>query len=160
MVSRKLVAAILSGFAAILSLFFTLSAFASGNGASVPATTAQDREATAQRFVQRELEIWQDRLDLKDWDVKVELVRPNALEPKTLGNVHWDSDVKKATISVLSAYDYNMPMQAMLDDMEVTIVHELVHLHLSSLPRSDATSRNEEHVVVELTRALLKLEKR
>jgi hypothetical protein len=47
----------------------------------------------------------------------------------------------------------------MLDDMEVTIVHELVHLHLSSLPRSEATSRNEEHAVVELTKALINLSK-
>ena len=153
-------AAILCGSAAILSLILTHSASASGNVvASVPAVAPNDREAIAERFVKQELQLWQDRLDLKDWDVKVELVRPNALEPKTLGNVHWDSDVKKATISVLSAYDYTLPMQAMLDDMEVTIVHELVHLHLSSLPRSEATSRNEEHVVVELTRALLKLEK-
>lgn len=164
MVSRKLVAAILFGFAAILSLVFTLSALASGTGASVPPTrvtdpAAKEREAIAQRFVQQELQIWQDRLDLKDWDVKVELVRPNALEPKTLGNIHWDADVKRATISVLSAYDYTLPTPAMLDDMEVTIVHELVHLHLSSLPRSEATSGNEEHVVVELTRALLNLAK-
>src|SRR6516225_3927717 len=133
MVSRKLVAAILSGFAALLSLFFTISAFASGTAGSVSAASAKDREALAERFVQQELRIWQERLDLKDWNVKVELVRPNALEPKTLGNIHWDADVKKATISVLSAYDYTLPTQAMLDDMEVTIVHELVHLHLSSL---------------------------
>ena len=153
-------AAILCGFAAILSLILTHSASASGHVvASVPAVSPNDREAIADRFVKQELQLWQDRLDLKDWDVHVALVHPSALEPKTLGNIHWDADTKKATICVLSAYDYTLPLQAMLDDMEVTIVHELVHLHLSSLPRSEATSRNEEHAVVELTKALLKLSK-
>ena len=48
----------------------------------------------------------------------------------------------------------------MLDDIEFTIVHEMVHLHLASLPRSEASRRIEEHAVNELAKALLKLAKR
>jgi hypothetical protein len=48
----------------------------------------------------------------------------------------------------------------MLDDMEFTVVHELVHLQLSSLPRSEASRSAEEHAVNEITQALLNLAKR
>jgi hypothetical protein len=68
-------------------------------------------------------------------------------------------DVKAARISVLSTYDYKLPHKEMLADMEFTVVHELVHLHLASLPRSDASRRVEEHAVNELAAALLKLAK-
>ena len=85
---------------------------------------------------------------------------PSALEPKTLGNIRWDTDARTATIGVLSTQNYQLPYQAMLDDMEFTIVHELVHLHLASLPRSDASRRVEEHAVNELAKALLNLAKR
>jgi hypothetical protein len=98
-------------------------------------------------------------LDLKDWQIKFQLVRTDALEPKTLGNINWDADVKSAKISVLSSYDYKLPYREMLDDMEFTVVHELVHLQLASLPRSEASRRVEEHAVNELASALLKLAK-
>jgi hypothetical protein len=119
----------------------------------------QKRAAIAKDFVSRALRTWQDRLDLEDWRIRVNLVHPNALEPQTLGNVHWDLGAKQATISVLSSDDYTLPTPAMLDDMEVTIVHELVHIHLSALPRNSNSTINEEHAVVELTQALLKLAK-
>ena len=99
-------------------------------------------------------------MNLKDWDIHVELVRADKLEPKTLGNIHWDTDVKQATIGVLSPLDYQLPYNAMLADMEVTIVHELVHLELASLPRSDASRRVEEHAVNEIAAALLRLSRR
>jgi hypothetical protein len=84
-------------------------------------------------------------------------VRSSALEPKTLGNIHWDSTLKQASIRVLSAYDYTLATPEMLDDMEFTIVHELLHLHLASLPHSNASVRPEEHAVNELARAFLRL---
>jgi hypothetical protein len=87
----------------------------------------------------------------------VQLVRANGLEPKTLGNIHWDTDVKKATIDVLSPEDYTLSTPEMLGDMEFTIVHELVHLELATLPRGDATRGEEEHAVNRITTALLAL---
>jgi hypothetical protein len=158
MVSRNFAAAILSGCAALLFISFTTFGFASTSG-SAPPLTPKERETTAQKFVSQRLRIWQERLDLQDWNIRVDLVRPSELEPKTLGNVHWDTDAKRATIGVLSSYDYTLPWQEMLDDMEFTIVHELVHLHLASLPRSEASRRIEEQAVNELAGALLKLAK-
>ncbi len=117
----------------------------------------RDNQAEATNFVAERLAVWQDRMDLKDWQIRVEVVRSDRLEPKTLGNIHWDSDLKSATIFVLSPEDYKLPHDAMLNDMELTIVHELVHLELASLPRSDASRRVEEHAVNAISSALLKL---
>jgi hypothetical protein len=47
----------------------------------------------------------------------------------------------------------------MLDDMELTIVHELVHLELASLPRSQASRDSEEHAVNGIADALLTLDR-
>jgi hypothetical protein len=144
-------------FGVALLSFFCLCVLA--QAANTPATTPQDRETAAEKFANQKLALWQDRLDLKDWTIKIQMARTEQLEPKTLGNIKWDSDVKTARISVLSSYDYKLPYREMLDDMEFTIVHELVHLQLASLPRSDASRRVEEHAVNELAAALLKLAK-
>ena len=151
MYSSKLAHAICSGVASLLFIGLGLSASAA------TVDSARDREAAAEKFVAQKLQIWQDRLDLKDWDIKIQMVRTDQLEPKTLGNINWDFDVKQAKISVLSSYDYKLPYHEMLNDMEFTVVHELVHLHLASLPRSDASRRVEEHAVNELAGALLRL---
>jgi hypothetical protein len=140
--------------------YFTLSTGAAGlppasesNGPATP----QEREAFADKFVHQKLQVWKERMNLTDWDLSVNLVRTGALEPRTLGNIHWDTDAKRARIAVLSSYDYHLPFPAMLKDMEFTVVHELVHLQLASLPRSEASRRQEEHAVNELARSLIGL---
>ena len=124
--------------------------------AQIP-STPQGREAASKQFVLQRLQLWQKRMDLTQWHIRVDLVRSSQLEARTLGNIHWDMDTKEANIGVLSSYDYHMPYDAMLADMEFTIVHELVHLQLAALPRSEASRRVEEHAVNELARALLRL---
>ena len=84
--------------------------------------------------------------------------RGRRLKPKTLGNIHWDAEKKSAIIRVLDPADYRLPFKDMLKDMEFTVVHELIHLELSSLPRSDASRRDEEHAVNQIAEALLKLD--
>ena len=150
MAGKNLAAATGCGFAAFLLL--SVPALAA-DGRSAP----QAREAAAREFVAGRLRLWQERLDLATWDIRVDLVRAKELEPKTLGNVHWDTGARTARIAILSPYDYTLPYDGMLKDMEFTIVHELVHLHLASLPRSEASRRVEEHAVNELAAALLRL---
>ena len=152
MLHRFFAAAVAIGVAAILFAPSATQAF----GSSVEADS-QQRETAAAKFVDQKLRIWQERMNLKEWDIRVELVRADRLEPKTLGNIHWDTDLKVATINVLSPMDYQLPFKEMLADMEFTVVHELVHLELASLPRSDASRRVEEHAVNEIATALLKL---
>ena len=102
------------------------------NGSNSP-TNSFDKEAAARRFVQERLDLWQKRLQLQDWSIKVEITRPCDLRPGTLGNVHWDPEKKTARIRVLSVADYRMSYDRALADMEDTIVHELIHLRLASI---------------------------
>ena len=114
---------------------------------------------TAETFLNQRLFIWQKRLKLENWKIGLQLVRPADLKPKTLGNIHWDADTRSATIKVLSPLDYKMEFTDALRDMEFTVVHELVHLQLSSLPRNEASRSAEEKAVNTLTQALLDLDR-
>lgn len=109
----------------------------------------------ANRYVHDILPYWQRRLQLQDWNIYVLLSRPEDLRPGTLGNIHWDAEKKSATIRVMDASGYAPDVTAMLKDMQVTVVHELVHLELASLPVSDADRSNQEFAIDHLTDALL-----
>jgi hypothetical protein len=124
----------------------------------------KERTALAASFTTERLSVWQKRLNLQDWNLSVLVVRSNELKPKTLGNIHWDLDKKSAVIRVLDPADYKLPFPEMLQDMEFTVVHELIHLDLapvlSDLQRSDANRREEEHAVNHLAEALLRLDRK
>jgi hypothetical protein len=113
----------------------------------------------AQSFLSEKLWLWQKRLNLGVWKIQITLVRLSELKPKTLGNIHWDSDTHTAQIKVLAPEDYKLSTPDMLKDMEFTVVHELIHLELSSLPRSEASRSAEEHAVNQIAQALLNLDR-
>jgi hypothetical protein len=117
------------------------------------------RGELADKYVHQKLPEWQRRLKLEDWKVSILSVHPSDLRPHTLGNIHWDADKKTAVIRVLNASDYHMPYRATLNDMEFTIVHELIHLELVSLPRSEASRSDEEYAINHLADALLEFER-
>jgi hypothetical protein len=143
-----------------------LLAFASSSlaqDAPGPPSTPHERTLMAEAFSSEKLWVWQNRLNLKDWKISLLIVRTTELKPKTLGNIHWDGEKKTAIIRVLDPADYNLPMKAMLDDMEFTVVHELIHLELSPvltpLQRNDANRMEEEHAVNHMAQALLDLDR-
>jgi hypothetical protein len=126
---------------------------------AAPGDAAQCGAASTTEFLNARLSFWQQRLDLHDWKLSVASSHPGDLKPETLGNIHWDKDNKSAVIHVLAVSDYKMACAAAMEDMELTIVHELVHLTLSPL-RSATTNRgDEEHAVNQIADALLKLER-
>jgi hypothetical protein len=126
--------------------------------AMVPVTRAEQTHF-CERFIKEKLDLWRARLKLEDWKISVAMSQRNQLKPRTLGGIHWDKRKKTATISVLDPSEYRLPFREMLEDMEFTIVHELVHLELASLPRSEASRSNEEHAVNRMTEALLALDR-
>ena len=145
---------------AIFPLYFLPSSIGYLRADQVVPSSAQERAEAAGSYVNERLAVWQQRLNLQDWKISIVMAHQNELKPKTLGNIHWESDKKTAVIRVLDASDYKMAFRDMLDDMEFTVVHELIHLELSSLPRSDASRREEEHAVNQITDALLKLDRK
>jgi hypothetical protein len=101
--------------------------------------------------------LWQKRLHLQDWRIEARIVRSAGLKPDTLGNLKWNSVTRTATIKVLNPVDYDMPPADVPEDIEYTVVHELVHLQLSVLPR-DGSKEVEEVVVNKISDALMELE--
>ena len=140
---------------------------ASNTSAQAPAaaTPESPRERTllAERYASERLAVWQKRLKLQDWNIALVVSRATELKPKTLGNIHWDTEKKTATLRVLDPADYKLPFDEMLQDLEFTVVHELIHLELSPvlspLQRNDANRREEEHAVNHMADALLKLDR-
>lgn len=122
--------------------------------------TASARGPFAQSYLDRRLAVWQDRLQLQDWKIEIIQASPEKLRRGTLGNIHWNQDTRSAQIRVLAASSYQMPLRSALQDMEFTLVHELIHLELASLPRSDASRSEEEHAVNHMAEALLALDRK
>ncbi|HUB34670.1 MAG TPA: hypothetical protein VMA31_16655 [Bryobacteraceae bacterium] len=124
---------------------------------------AHARTLAAEHFATERCAVWQKRLNLQDWTISVVVSRASELKPKTLGNIHWDSDKKSAVIRVLDPADYRMTEEAMMKDIEFTVVHELIHLELSPVlspfHRDEANRREEEHAVNHMAEALLKLDR-
>jgi hypothetical protein len=114
---------------------------------------------SAETYLRERLEMWQKRLKLQDWAVSIVMSHPANLRRGTLGNIHWDGEKKTAVIRVLNASDYKVPFHAALKDMEFTVVHELIHLELSTLNRDEASRREEEHAVNHMADALLELDR-
>jgi hypothetical protein len=115
--------------------------------------------AQAEGFLGARLGIWQQRLNLADWKISVVMSRARDLKPKTLGNIHWEAGKKTAVIRVLDVSDYKLSCRDAQADMELTLVHELVHLELCSLPRSLASRNEEELAVNRIADALLRLDR-
>jgi hypothetical protein len=113
-----------------------------------------------QRFLDERLAVWQQRLKLQDWRVSVVMTRRGDLAPGTLGGIRWDKPKKSAVIWVLDPSDYRLPHREMLDDMELTIVHELVHLDLASLRRGEAGRGMQEQAVSGIAEAMVELDRK
>jgi hypothetical protein len=105
------------------------------------------------------LKTWQQRLQLESWKLTLIMAARTDLRPGTLGNIHWDLDAKTAQIRVLDPTDYNRPFDAALKDMEFTVVHEMIHLELASLPKTDESRNDEEFAVNRMADALLALDR-
>jgi hypothetical protein len=144
-------------------LLLSLTLVSSAQDVSASAIKARERTLMAEGFTAEKLWVWQKRLNLQDWKITVAVARASELKPKTLGNIHWDSEKKTALIHVLDPADYTLPLQAMLKDMEFTVVHELIHLELSPvlapLQRTDENRRDEEYAVNHMAQALLDLDR-
>jgi hypothetical protein len=122
--------------------------------------TSTDPSQLAQRLMDDRVAIWRQRLKLEDWKISVVMARRSSLEPNTTGGIRWDKSKKSAVISLLDPADYGLPLPQMLDEMELTVVHELVHLDLASLPRGQANSGSEEQVVTGIAQAMLGLDRK
>lgn len=105
---------------------------------------------------------WQKILGLNDWDIKPGIYRANQME--TEGNeaeCDWVLRKKTAIIRVLDPIDY--PENILWpQDMEESLVHELIHLHIAPFDVSKSGSLEEtamEQAVDQLSRAFIRLKR-
>ena len=136
----------------------TAATDANRSAVTAPSAAPAGSQEFAQQYVVQKLELWQERLKLSDWRITWAMAHRSDLKPNTVGQIHWDKPSRSASILVLDSSDYRMPFNAMLDDMELTIIHELVHLKLTSLPHSEASRGSEEQAVNGISEALFALE--
>lgn len=127
------------------------------NAVEQRATDRTQQEIVTSSQVEQWLRTWQARLALTDWKVEVHIVRASDLNPDTLGHLKWNASDHSAIIKVLNPVDYDLPAAQIPADIERTVVHELVHLQLSALPRN-GSKVVEEQVVNKLTEAFLQLD--
>ena len=138
----------------LVAICVSVSAFA-----QTALSGSSDQGRSTQQFLDQRLTVWRERLKLTDWKISVSMTRLSELPPKTLGGIRWDKGKKTAVIYVLDPSDYQLSFPKMLDDMELTIVHELVHLDLASLPHGQASRGSEERAVSGIAEAMLGLDR-
>ena len=81
---------------------------------------------------------WQRRLRLRDWDVRIKCVRGYDISlPGTDGTCTWQLETKRAIVEILDPMDYPPSRFGYDQDVERTLVHELLHLHFAPFAATD-----------------------
>ena len=99
------------------------------------------------------MKFWQKRMGMTEWNITLRVVRQTAINSEAWGEAEWNPETKTGVISVLDPRDYNLKGGELRQDMECTIVHELVHIQVSPLEAPDGNVR--ERVVNQIMTALL-----
>jgi len=103
--------------------------------------------------------LWQKRLRLQDWDVAVRFAPWHELKGGTRGGqVQWIREKRAAFIDVARPGETE-PNSVWPYDLEITLVHELLHLHTQGLGTRAGSPEEEaeEQAVHALSCALVSL---
>lgn len=96
---------------------------------------------------------WQERLRLQDWTVDVRVKRKHDMTlSDALASCEWYMERKDAIIEVVDPIDldsYKGFLNGEEGDYDVSIVHELLHLHFAPF-----TPREESHQTVAIEQAI------
>lgn len=106
---------------------------------------------TAERYLAK----WQKLLRLQDWDIHIYIKRAQDFHiSESQGEVTWNLPRKEAIIRLLDPIDYGE--RDWSQDHEVTLVHELLHLHFAH-HREPVTE--DEQAIAAISKALVTLER-
>lgn len=108
--------------------------------------------------LQELLEYWQGELRLRDWDITARFARvQEMIDVFHLGGIDYQSTFGRASVKIISHDDYDhsglIPY-----DAEVTLVHELLHLHTFRFAPNN-TNKDEELALNVLASALVRLKR-
>jgi hypothetical protein len=115
-----------------------------------------------EKLLQDQCQYWQGILRLRDWDILVQVCRQNEMtNPSAIGECEIQRQRKDATIRVLAPQDLQLVSQGFHhgeeSDYDLTLVHELLHIHLDSLGPRDQVTDQEEQVIEAISQALVRL---
>lgn len=113
-----------------------------------------------QTHLKERLAYWQKLLRLQDWDVIPKIVRREKMTLGGQGECQWGLERKEATIRLIGPIDY--PDDCSREqDQELTLVHELLHLHFAPFS-ADGGSKEvaQEQVIQCIAQALVSLERK
>lgn len=113
-------------------------------------------------YTQSELEerlaYWQMRLRLQDWHIQIKIVRMSEMNG-SIGRVLPLLEKKIASIRIADHADYP-PDSITPNDMENTLVHELLHLHFYPLTKDKDFVLEEEQAIESIVSGLINLERK
>ena len=98
---------------------------------------------------------WQRRLRLQDWDVTVLMVPVGDMDSCShCGNIKYYLNTKEAKVSLLDPAHYCGLGKY---DIEVTLVHELLHCHFAPFAARDGSSKDsaQEQAIDAIAKALV-----
>jgi len=103
---------------------------------------------------------WKERLGLQAWQVGIAFARHYEMELRGQGECSWTLDKLQAYIRILDPADYE-PNETFPQDIEKTLVHELLHLMFAPFDTERGTSEyGVQHQAIELlSRALVNLKR-
>ncbi|WP_144558520.1 hypothetical protein [Shouchella miscanthi] len=117
-----------------------------------------------QEQLQERLEYWQGKLRLRDWIITAKIKRLVEFEVTgRAGEIHALYESREAAIKILDPMDWNGSDGFPLNDMEHTLVHELLHIHTMPINKDKEDIGGgcvfEEQAIESITRALLSLDR-
>ena len=121
-------------------------------------------EKLTQKQLDKKLKYWQKILSLRDWDIRAEIVPLNTMSnPSHAGEIEWDLQGRAASLTLVREQDY--PSDAVdKTDIETTLVHELLHLHLAAIRSKYGDCENyvlfEEQAINALAKGYIKLHRK
>lgn len=72
---------------------------------------------------------WQEQLYLEHWEVALRISRAREMNKEGQAEIQWVYPKATATMSILNPVDY--PPSPFKQDMEKSLVHELLHIHFA-----------------------------
>lgn len=104
---------------------------------------------------------WQKTLKLQDWDIVIDIRREREMELEGgQAEVHWHKDKRMAIIHLLDPLDYSN--QYWPQDHEMSLVHELLHIHMVGFAAEDGTPEDaaQEQAINAISFALVDLKRK
>jgi len=105
---------------------------------------------------------WQKVLRLQDWDIEVKVVRARDMNlEESAASVNWVLPKRMASVAIRDPIDYPPGLMGE-QDQEVSLVHELLHLHYAGFDETERGSLQEtllEQSIEAISRALVLLKR-